>query len=176
MRSFKNLIASLKIQLCYNYSMRKKNYLFYLLIIISITCLDLFSKKLIADNFKLYESKTIIDNFFYLTFVYNEGAGFSILRGQFIFFYLITIGVLIFLAYIMYKHKGLLAYSAAIIFGGSLGNFIERLLNKRVIDMFEFRFFNYTFPIFNISDIFICLGGFMLILYLIMEEINAKRN
>ncbi|QJC38350.1 hypothetical protein GJU04_00300 [Enterobacteriaceae endosymbiont of Donacia marginata] len=45
-----------------------------------------------------------------------------------------------------------------LILGGILGNFINRIKYGFVIDFIDIHIFNYHFPVFNIADIFICIG------------------
>ena len=55
-------------------------------------------------------------------------------------------------------------YGFGFLLGGILGNLADRLLFGYVKDFFDFIIFNYDFPVFNIADIFIVLGVFMLII------------
>lgn len=140
-----------------------------------IFLLDRISKSMIEKKLELHQSYEIIKDFFSLTYVRNTGAGFSILQGQMWFFYLVSILVLIFLIYLLTKEKRLLyqlIYS--FIIAGTLGNFYDRLNYRYVIDFFNFKIFNYNFPIFNIADIAITIGGFLILLdFLKKEKLNG---
>ena len=115
-------------------------------------------------------SKYLINNFFYITNAHNTGAAFSILSGYNILLLLITILTI----YILMKNvnKNISFY---ILLGGIIGNFIDRIFLGYVRDFLDFRIFNYNFPIFNISDICICIGIFLMIIEVVKEDKNASR-
>lgn len=153
-----------------------------IIIIISIIllCIDQISKLLVVNLLTKTNSITIIKNFFYLTYINNDGAAFSILVGKRIF--LILIAVLVIVMLIRYIKKNniqnkLELVSLALIIGGSLGNLMDRLVRGYVIDFLDFKLFNYNFPIFNLADTFIVIGVFLLLLKEIRKENNLdSRN
>lgn len=153
-----------------------------IIIIISIIllCIDQISKLLVVNLLTKTDSITIIKNFFYLTYINNDGAAFSILVGKRIF--LILIAVLVIVMLIRYIKKNniqnkLELVSLALIIGGSLGNLMDRLVRGYVIDFLDFKLFNYNFPIFNLADTFIVIGVFLLLLKEIRKENNLdSRN
>ncbi len=153
-----------------------------IIIIISIIllCIDQISKLLVVNLLTKTDSITIIKNFFYLTYINNDGAAFSILVGQRIF--LILIAVLVIVMLIRYIKKNniqnkLELVSLALIIGGSLGNLMDRVVRGYVIDFLDFKLFNYNFPIFNLADTFIVIGVFLLLLKEIRKENNLdSRN
>jgi signal peptidase II len=60
--------------------------------------------------------------------------------------------------------------------GGALGNFIDRLFRKEVVDFFDFRIFSYHYPIFNVADSVLVTGVFILIFYMFAEEWKGKKE
>lgn len=153
-----------------------------IIIIISIIllCIDQISKLLVVNLLTKTNSITIIKNFFYLTYINNDGAAFSILVGKRIF--LILIAVLVIVMLIRYIKKNniqnkLELVSISLIIGGSLGNLMDRVVRGYVIDFLDFKLFNYNFPIFNLADTFIVIGVFLLLLKEIRKENNLdSRN
>lgn len=154
-----------------------------IIIIITSTillCIDQISKLLVVNLLTKTDSITIIKNFFYLTYINNDGAAFSILVGKRIF--LILIAVLVIVMLIRYIKKNniqnkLELVSLALIIGGSLGNLMDRVVRGYVIDFLDFKIFNYNFPIFNLADTFIVIGVFLLLLKEIRKENNLdSRN
>ena len=139
----------------------KKIYVYSLLFFI----VDYLSKLLIKSNFDLFQSIEIIPGFFNLTFVYNEGAAFSILEGKKILFVLLglflIIGLLIFAGREKINNYKIICYSLLI--GGVLGNMFDRIFYQGVVDFFAFKLFNYEAPIFNVADSFIVIATILII-------------
>ena len=151
-----------------------------IIISIILLCIDQISKLLVVNLLTKTDSITIIKNFFYLTYINNDGAAFSILVGKRIF--LILIAVLVIVMLISYIKKNniqnkLEVVSISLIIGGSLGNLMDRVIRGYVIDFLDFKIFNYNFPIFNLADTFIVIGVFLLLLKEIRKENNLdSRN
>ncbi|MCX8130648.1 MAG: signal peptidase II [Clostridia bacterium] len=154
----------------------------WIIIIIIALILDQLSKFLVINNIGLGVSNAVIENFFYLTYVRNKGAAWSILQNGRYFFLIITPIILAVLGFYLTKSKNkLLNISISFIIGGAIGNYIDRLFRVSVVDFLEFHFGSYIFPIFNIADCFIVVGTFLLGYYLIFlhkdnneEKIEAE--
>jgi signal peptidase II len=152
--------------------------LFYYFIAGFVIVLDQLTKWLVVRNMTEGESIQIIDNFLYLTSHRNRGAAWGILEGQMWFFYIITIVVVIGIIYYMQKHakgKVLFSISLAFMLGGAIGNFIDRVLRKEVVDFLNTYIFSYDFPIFNIADAALTVGVVLLLIYMFFDEIEAKK-
>lgn len=147
--------------------MKKKKYIFVTFLIIII---DQLTKFLINQNINYLKSIQIIKNFFYFTNAHNNGAAFSILSGYNLLFISITLIAICLID--KYIEKNISFY---ILLGGIIGNLIDRLIVGYVRDFLDFRIFNYNFPIFNISDICICLGIFLIIIKTIKEDKNDNK-
>ncbi|MDY5996755.1 MAG: signal peptidase II [Bacilli bacterium] len=151
-----------------------------IIISIILLCIDQISKLLVVNLLTKTNSITIIKNFFYLTYINNDGAAFSILVGKRIFLILIAVLVIVMLIRCIKKNNiqnKLELVSLALIIGGSLGNLMDRLVRGYVIDFLDFKLFNYNFPIFNLADTFIVIGVFLLLLKEIRKENNLdSRN
>lgn len=153
----------------------KFNYLIYLFIVVSLVSLDQYTKSIILNYFELYESKTIIDGFFSLTYVQNFGAGFSIMQNARTTFLIITPICLVGFTYLFIKSNDKLSKTALLLMiSGTIGNFIDRIVRVYVVDFFDFIFFGWDFPIFNVADIFLTIGVCLYIIALIKEEKDAK--
>lgn len=139
--------------------------------------IDQIIKLLITNNIVYLNSIEIIPNFFYLTHVHNEGAAWSIFSGNTLFLILIAIAVLVFIYLFFIKGKKLsnietITYSLLI--GGIIGNLIDRIVFKYVIDYLEFIFGSYHYPVFNFADICIVVSVITLIIYSFKEEVCKK--
>lgn len=153
----------------------KFNYIIYLFIVVSLVSLDQYTKSIILNYFELYESKTIIDSFFSLTYVQNFGAGFSIMQNARTTFLIITPICLIGFTYLFIKSNDKLSKTALLLMiSGTIGNFIDRIVRIYVVDFLDFIIFGWDFPIFNVADIFLTIGVCLYIIALIKEEKDAK--
>ena len=142
--------------------MSKKVYIISTIIFL----IDQLSKSLVSTYLKLNESISIIQDFFYIRYINNYGASWGILennRTLLVIFSLIAIIIILRYMYSFKKTK-LNIYGFGFLLGGILGNLSDRLLFGYVKDFFDFIIFNYDYPVFNIADIFIVLGVFMLII------------
>ncbi|PWU68935.1 MULTISPECIES: signal peptidase II [Gracilibacillus] len=144
-----------------------------------VILLDQLTKLLVVKNMELGERITVIENFFYLTSHRNTGAAWGILSGQMTFFYIITVIVIGFVIYYIQKHakeSKLLGLALALILGGAIGNFIDRLFRKEVVDFFDFYIGSYNYPIFNIADSSLVIGVISIFIFTILDERNKKRS
>ena len=153
----------------------KFNYLIYLFIVVSLVSLDQYTKSIILNYFELYQSKTIIDGFFSLTYVQNFGAGFSIMQNARTTFLIITPICLVGFTYLFIKSNDKLSKTALLLMiSGTIGNFIDRIVRIYVVDFLDFIIFGWDFPIFNVADIFLMIGVCLYIIALIKEEKDSK--
>jgi signal peptidase II len=138
------------------------------LIIIGGFILDRLTKIWVLDSL-VNKPITVIDNFFYLRHLENEGAAFSIFQGKTIFLIFMVTLVALILVYALIKYKNkFLRTTLAIILGGALGNLYDRIFNGgSVIDFLEFHFGSYVFPTFNIADTLVVVGTIMLAVYIL---------
>ena len=144
-----------------------------------VVFIDQVLKIIISNSIELHQVLSIIPNFFYITFTKNTGGAWSILSNN---TYLLTIISFICLLYIIQyilkkqEYKFLETIYLGLLMGGILGNFIDRLLYQYVIDFIGLQFGSYYFPIFNIADIAIVCGVFLLIYESIRRDQNEFRS
>ena len=153
--------------------------MFYFIIALLVIGLDQLTKWFIINNMDFGESITVIEDFLYVTSHRNTGAAWGILEGQMWFFYIITVIVIIALIYYMKKatNEGtLFKLSLALMLGGAIGNFIDRVFRKEVVDFIHTYPFGYNFPIFNIADSALVVGVGLLMVYMLFEEKMAKKK
>ncbi len=139
---------------------------------IIVFIIDLISKLLIDNLLKMGRVIKIIPKFFSLEKVYNTGISFGMLSGNQIIIIIITLVIMVFLLYMQKSFKNnirnIIAFS--LIYGGIVGNLVDRVIYHHVIDFLSFKFGSYSFPVFNIADTCICIGTFLLILAIILKE------
>ncbi|WP_087972980.1 signal peptidase II [Oceanobacillus rekensis] len=151
----------------------------YYVIALIIIGIDQLTKWIIVKSMELGEQITIIEDFFYLTSHRNSGAAWGILEGQMLFFYIVTVIVVIGIIYYMEKYAKydkLLAIGLSLILGGAIGNFIDRVFRQEVVDFADFIIFNYDFPIFNVADSALTIGVVLVIIATIIDEMKQRKE
>lgn len=151
--------------------MKKKVYILSIIFLL----IDIFTKQLVKNTLNLYDSIPIIPNFFSITYVINDGAAFSILKGEFWLFIILGFVLLFFIFYYLQKEK-LNIYKTiyySLLIAGVLGNLLDRMLYKGVIDFLDFTIFSYNAPIFNLADTFIVISV-ILIVFESLKEVLKK--
>jgi signal peptidase II len=103
---------------------------------------------------------------FHLTYLRNEGAAWGILQGYFPLFLIITVIVLSGLCYYFIKipwdkRYHFLRFTIVLIAAGAVGNFIDRLIFRYVIDFLYIALIN--FPIFNMADTYVSVSAVLII-------------
>lgn len=144
-----------------------------ILITMLIVVIDQISKELINIYLRLNESIKIINNFFYITNAHNYGAAWSILSGNTLILIIITFISIYLIHKYTKEYKGIFKY---ILYGGIIGNLIDRIFYGYVRDFIDFRIFNYNYPVFNISDICIFIGIFILVIKIVKDEKNGSTS
>ena len=136
------------------------------IITIIILVIDIITKIIISNLMNLNESIKIIKNFLYLTYAKNDGIAFSYLEGNRLFIILASIIIIGFILSYLYKNKTskIETISFGLILGGAIGNLLDRIIYGYVIDFIDIYIFNYNYPIFNIADIGVVIGVFLLII------------
>lgn len=120
---------------------------------------------------------SIIPGFLSLVYAKNEGVAFSMLWGNKWFIIIISILLLGVLIYILNKeylskneNNTLKNIMFGLLFGGILGNLIDRIIRGYVVDYISLNIFGYSFPIFNLADVFITIGVILMIVYTIIDD------
>lgn len=140
-----------------------------------ILLLDQWTKYLVKTNLFYGESIPIIDGFFNLVFIKNDGAAWNIMSGQRLILVLISSLILLFLilkGYEFFSAKKIHRITYGMLLGGISGNLVDRILTGKVIDFLDFQIGTYHYPSFNIADACICVA---VILYFITSK-NNKQN
>ncbi|WP_055079131.1 signal peptidase II [Lagierella massiliensis] len=117
----------------------------------------------------------LVENFMELVYVENRGAAFGILQGKKIILVFFTFFIIAALCYFLYKSRNRLStiskVSISLIIGGAIGNLIDRVFRHFVIDFISVTFPNgYEFPVFNVADIAVVCGTFLLIIAFVKTD------
>ena len=144
-------------------------FIFMALFALLVVAADQITKFITIANIPLYGDVPFLPGFLQFTYVQNTGAAFSALQGMRWLF----VGIFVVLtALLLWEYfKARLPFTTferwciAAIYGGGLGNVIDRVRLGYVVDMIETQFIE--FPIFNVADCFITCGCILLIVHII---------
>ena len=141
-----------------------------LLLVIAIVVLDQVSKYLTVANIPLYGHVDLWPGVVGLTYVQNTGAAFSSFEGQQWLFAIIFAAFTVAILWEYFKKpmgfSKFERWCIAAIYGGGLGNMIDRVRMGYVVDMIETLFMD--FPVFNVADCFITCGCIAMMVSLIL--------
>ncbi len=135
-----------------------------------IGLLDQTTKLWISDAVSVVGTDFILTPWLNITLVHNWGAAFSFLSQesgwQRWFFVVLALSMsLVLMTWMRATSNNDVwkSLSASFLLGGVLGNLLDRLLYGYVIDFISFHYQDFYFPIFNIADIAINIGVFLLV-------------
>lgn len=138
--------------------------------------IDQISKFWAATSLKNHNAIVILKDWFELQYLENQGAAWGVLYGKLPFLVTITLLIVLIFLFFYFKIPATrfflpLRISFILILSGAVGNLIDRILHKYVIDFLYFK--KIDFPIFNIADIYVTVGAAVfLILFLFVYKEN----
>ncbi|MBQ2245102.1 MAG: signal peptidase II [Oscillospiraceae bacterium] len=145
-------------------------FIVFLIFAIAIVVADQLTKLWVVAQIPLYSQVEALDGLFHLTYVRNFGAAFSSFQGMRWVFVVLFVLLTAALLYEYFKKpmpfNTFERWCLAAIWGGGLGNVIDRVRLGYVVDMIEVEFI--TFPVFNVADCFITCGCIALMVSLIL--------
>lgn len=145
------------------------------LIILSVAA-DQITKHLVLANIAMYEDVPVLPGIFHFTYIENKGAAFGMLaNNRWVFLVISAVAIIAFIFYIIkYNPKDiLLRVSLSFVVGGGIGNMIDRCFRGSVVDFIDVDFID--FYVFNVADMFVCVGCGLMILYIIISEIKEAK-
>ena len=149
-----------------------------LTVIFSIFILDRLTKIYVIYLDKLNSGSEIFSSkFLNIYLIWNEGIAFGLLsfdeKNLYNYLTIIIFLIVAFIFFLIIKSKGIKKYALLMIFGGALGNLYDRIFYKAVPDFIDFHIADFHWFIFNIADVFITIGVFIMILF---EFIGNNKN
>lgn len=149
-----------------------------ILIIILGLILDRITKVWALNVLTKVSEIPIIKGFFSFAYLENRGAAFGIFQNKLIFLSLITLIIMGGIVFYLFKYKPtskILRISLSLIVCGAIGNFIDRVWYKYVVDFIMLHYKDvYYFPTFNVADMCVVIGTMLLIIYMIKEDNDGK--
>ena len=154
-----------------------------LLIVATLVVLvgDQWTKWYIDHTMALHQSRTVIENFFNITYVHNSGAAFGILAESDLRLPLLSGIALIACGLIGWMFRKLpptavwQRFGLALVFSGALGNLIDRIRLGVVIDFLDVHWYHHHWPAFNVADSAITVGVALLLIDLWLEEKRKRK-
>jgi signal peptidase II len=154
-----------------------------LLILITVFILDRLTKIYILNLAEVENSVDIyVTSYLNLYLIWNKGIAFGLLSmNESIIYNFITIiiAVIIFIIFFMiWKNDNIQRFFLALVAGGALGNFYDRIVYTAVPDFIDIHFQGFHWFVFNVADLFITIGVFCLILVELFNNnkiINEKK-
>ena len=157
-----------------------KNFYLNLVILLIVFVLDRVTKLYILKLTEVENSTDLyITSYLNLFLIWNKGIafGFFSMDESIIYnFITILIGLIIItIIFMILKNNNIKQYFFALIAGGALGNFYDRIVYTAVPDFIDLHFYGFHWFVFNVADIFITIGVFCLILVELFNN-NKKTN
>jgi signal peptidase II len=145
---------------------------------LAVVLLDQITKWAVVERISRYESISVISGFFNLVHLRNRGMAFGLMnRPDLDFgFYLLTAGSVVAIVLLLgwfFKMKEdtfRIIFGLSLILGGAVGNLIDRLRFREVIDFLDFYVGQYHWPAFNVADSAITIGVLWLGIHLIFTK------
>jgi signal peptidase II len=156
----------------------KRNYHLLILPALATIVLDQISKYIVLRSIEVHESIPVISGFFNLVHTRNRGMAFGLLNrpgSDFSFYFLVaaTFTAVVLLLFWFTKLKNeqrRLIFGLSLILGGAIGNLIDRLRFREVIDFLDFCLGPYHWPAFNLADSAITVGTFWVAINLLLRS------
>ena len=157
-----------------------KTFYINLIISFSIFILDRSTKLYVIYLDKINSGSEIFTSkFLNIYLIWNEGIAFGLFsfdeKNLYNYLTIFIFIIVVFVLFWIIKSKGIQKYALLMIFGGAIGNLFDRIIYRAVPDFIDLHINNFHWFIFNIADIFIYIGVFLMILSeFIVKDRNEK--
>jgi signal peptidase II len=144
----------------------------------TLIVLDQISKMVILRSMPLYETIPVIPGFFNITHIHNPGGAFGFMAGQgpevrsLLFLAMSSLAAVVIIYFYLRTPAAYSWLSTALlmIFGGAIGNMIDRFRFGEVVDFLDFFAGGYHWPAFNVADSGITVGMTILVVHLLFDK------
>lgn len=145
---------------------------------LSVVALDQLTKWWVIHRLNVYETVRVIPGFFDLVHIRNRGMAFGLLNGPHMdirFWFLFTASLLAVIILLVWffrlkRRDTTTTLGLALILGGAIGNLIDRIRYREVVDFLDFYIRTYHWPAFNVADAAITVGTFLLVITLLFRK------
>jgi signal peptidase II len=143
-----------------------------------VVLVDLITKALILKYVPLHKSIPVITGIFDITHILNPGGAFGLMANMsvvvrtvvFLFISSLAVGLIFYFYIKTPREYTFLAAGFALIFGGAIGNLIDRVRFGMVVDFLDFYIGEHHWPAFNIADSAITVGIFIFLYHLLFKK------
>lgn len=158
--------------------MLRNKYLKLVIVAGLVVAADQVSKALILYYLPLHDSIAIIPGLFDITHILNPGGAFGLMADMsavvrtivFLFVSSMAVGLIFYFYHKTPATYKLLSIGFALIFGGAIGNLIDRVRFGTVVDFLDFHVGHHHWPAFNVADSAITVGIFIFIYHLAFKK------
>lgn len=162
------------------HAMRK----YHFLISLGVVLLDQLSKWVVAKQIALHDSIAVIPGLFRLTHVQNRGAAFGLFdespsEWKISVLILFSIVALVVVTALLWKNSHAMTATGvglSLVLGGAIGNLWDRLINGHVVDFLDFYIGSYHWPAFNVADMAIVIGAFLLVAEILFAKNPSEQK
>ena len=146
----------------------------------AVLILDQVTKALILAHLSLGGSIAVIPGFFDLTHVHNPGGAFGFLAGMsaevrsllFVAVSLVAAGLILYFYWQTPLGQRFLSFGLALIFGGAVGNLVDRIRFGIVVDFLDVYAGTLHWPAFNVADSAITIGVGIFAYHILFRKIR----
>ena len=134
-----------------------------------VFALDQLTKRAVQSSLSPYQSKPVIQDFFHLTYVTNDGMAFGLsMPGGRSILLILSILLTIFIFWFLWQERNghaLVRIGLALILAGAFGNLLDRVLYGKVVDFLDFMIGDLHWYIFNVADSSVTIGMILFIFH-----------
>lgn len=137
-------------------------------VLIGVVIADIITKWLAVRNLSGQGPREVFGNAVRFTLVYNPGAAFGLNVGEYsrLLFIVLTLVALVILLRLYQQTRAddlPRALALGLVCAGALGNLLDRLRSPRgVVDFLDVGVAAWRWPTFNVADMAVCTGAFLL--------------
>jgi signal peptidase II len=143
---------------------------------------DQITKALVTTYLPLHNNIQVIAGLFNITHILNPGGAFGLMADMgvvvrtivFLFISSLAVGLILYFYIKTPREYVFLSSAFALIFGGAIGNLIDRIRLGKVVDFLDFYLGNYHWPAFNIADSAITVGIIIFIYHLLFKKMPEE--
>ena len=166
----------------------------FIIVSIIVIIVDHLTKWIIKSTMELYQTIRVLGDFFTISYILNSGIAFGLFDQHqsphksllLIVISILALGIILYIFFSLPKTIKLSGLAMGLIFGGAIGNIIDRIVRGRVIDFFDFDFPDISiralrihmtrWPTFNVADTCVLVGIILLLIIIIIHGGESEKK